>query len=220
MKSFMYFIRTPAWLPRLYVRDGMWTGPAAAKPTVYLTFDDGPHPEVTHFVLEQLDRFEATGTFFCIGQNAVAHPGLTERLQRSRHRLGNHTHRHLNGKNTRSGVYLADVEEAARVVPSALFRPPYGRIRAAQVQGLVQRGFQVCMWSLLSADFDADVSPQQCLQNVVFHVKPGDIVVFHDSEKAWPRLEYALPRVLELCRRQGWEVEGLGNREQGLGNRE
>ena len=207
----MYLIQTPALLRRLYAPGAIWEGPETAEPTVYLTFDDGPHPEVTHFVLEQLDRYDASATFFCIGRNVVDNPGLYERLVRSRHAVGNHTYDHLNGSKVSMEDYVADVVQAAAHIDSRLFRPPYGRIRRAQAAALtkVSPPYTLVMWSLLSADFDTEVSPQKCLENVVFHAEPRAIIVFHDSAKAAPRLEYALPRVLEHCHRQGWKMKSL-----------
>jgi len=188
----------------------MWEGPTTdAEPIVYFTFDDGPHPELTHFVLEELDRYGASGTFFCLGKNALAQPGLFERMQRSRHAVANHTHNHLNGWKSDTAAYLADVAEAARHIPSGLFRPPYGRIKRGQAATLAQRGFRVVMWSLLSADFDTELSPQRCLEAVVLRIRPGHIVVFHDSAKAAPRLRYTLPRVLAHCAEKGWKMEKL-----------
>lgn len=178
---------------------------------VYLTFDDGPHPSVTHFVLEQLDRYDASATFFCIGKNVVENPGLYERIVRSRHAVGNHTYDHLNGSKVSTEDFLADVAQAAVHIESRLFRPPYDRIRRAQAKALQQAplSYELMMWTLLSADFDADVSPQKCLENVVFNAAPRSIIVFHDSLKAAPRLEYALPRVLEHCHREGWKMSAL-----------
>lgn len=207
----MYLLKTPALLRKFHAPGAVWEGPESAKPTVYLTFDDGPHPQITHFVLEQLDRYDATATFFCIGKNVVENPGLYERLARSRHAIGNHTHNHLNGWKASDDVYLADVAQAAAHIQSSLFRPPYGRIRRGQVKALQTETpfFRVIMWSLLSADFDTELSPQKCLENVVFHAEPRHIIVFHDSLKAAPRLEYALPRALEYFHRQGWKMAAL-----------
>jgi peptidoglycan/xylan/chitin deacetylase (PgdA/CDA1 family) len=178
---------------------------------VYLTFDDGPHPQITHFVLDQLDRYDASATFFCIGKNVVDNPGLYERLARSRHAIGNHTYDHLNGSKVNTEDYLADIAQAAAHIDSRLFRPPYGRIRRTQALALGEATppYTIVMWSLLSADFDTDLSPQKCLENVVFHAEPRHIIVFHDSLKAAPRLEYALPRVLEHCHRQKWKMAAL-----------
>lgn len=207
----MYFLRTPAFLRKLYAPGAVWEGLETPEPTVYLTFDDGPHPEVTRFVLAELDRYDASATFFCIGKNVVENPGLYERLVRSRHSVGNHTHNHLNGSKLSTDHYLADVAQAAQHIRSSLFRPPYGRIRRGQAKALRDEApfYQVVMWSLLSADFDVALSPQKCLENVVFHARPGDIIVFHDSLKAAPRLTYALPRALEYFHRQGWRMKSL-----------
>ena len=212
----VYLLQTPAWLRKLYAPGALWEGPPTAEPTVYLTFDDGPHPEVTRFVLEQLDRYDASATFFCIGKNVVEHPGLYERLTRSRHAVGNHTHNHLNGSKVGTENYLADVGQAALHIESSLFRPPYGRIRRAQAKLLQEKApfYRIVMWSLLSADFDAELTPRKCLENVVFHAQPRHIIVFHDSLKAAPRLEYALPRALEHFHRNGWRMSALSQRAE------
>lgn len=206
-----YFVKTPWWLKKLLPQALLWKMPPAAQPTVYLSFDDGPHPVATPFVLEQLDRFDAEGTFFCIGKNVVEEPALFDRLITSRHAVGNHTQNHLNGWKTKTGVYLENIRQASQYIDSRLFRPPYGRIRSTQVKAMLQQdpSWKICMWDVLSADFDTSITPQQCLENVVFHTEAGSIIVFHDSQKAFDRLEYALPRVLEHCRKMKWALKAL-----------
>ena len=188
---------------------GAWNMTPAEGPAVYLTFDDGPHPEATPFVLDQLSAYDAKGTFFCIGKNVLEYPEIYERILREGHRVGNHTHNHLNGWKTKTRAYVEDTCNAARCIDTDLFRPPYGRIRPAQARHIREAGYKLIYWSLLSGDFDKQISPGRCLENVAFHLRPGDIVVFHDSRKAWERLRYALPRVLELCKRQHWEARTL-----------
>lgn len=206
----MYLIQSPKLLRALSPSVAEWQMPVAAgDPAVYLTFDDGPHPTATPFVLEQLEKYEAKATFFCIGKNVADHPDIYERILQEGHSTGNHTYNHLKGWTTKTIPYVENVAQAARLIDSRLFRPPYGRIKRMQANQLHQMGYRIIMWNLLSADFDTSLRPERCLENVVFHLKPGDIVVFHDSTKAWDRMSYALPRVLEHCRRQQWSVRAL-----------
>jgi peptidoglycan/xylan/chitin deacetylase (PgdA/CDA1 family) len=205
-----YLTRTPALLRLLY-RSCTWKlNPA--KPTVYLTFDDGPHPEVTPFVLAQLRKYQAKATFFCIGKNVVEHPDVFQQIFQDGHAIGNHTHNHLRGTRTRTPVYIDNVLEARKYIPSRLFRPPYGRIRPAQIRALKKAipDVKIIMWDILSGDFDPDRSSASCLEQVLFKYRSGSIIVFHDSEKARTRLEYALPRVLAHFDRQKIKMEGLG----------
>jgi peptidoglycan/xylan/chitin deacetylase (PgdA/CDA1 family) len=179
------------------------------KRMVYLTFDDGPHPTITPFVLEQLQHYDATATFFCIGNNVVRYPEVYHRIINEGHTTGNHTYDHKNGWKTSTATYVKSVIKASQNIVSKLFRPPYGRIKNKQAQLLKQRGYNIVMWSLLTGDFDVTLSAEECLQNTIESLKEGDIVVFHDSEKAWERLRYVLPLFLAHCHQKGWVVRGL-----------
>lgn len=201
-----YFTKTPAFLKSLY-KSCIWNF-SPDVPTVYLTFDDGPHPKATPFVLEQLKKYNAKATFFCIGKNVVEHPEIYQQILLDGHAVGNHTHNHVNGWKTGTETYLTNIKEAAKYIRSNLFRPPYGRISPFQIKQL-KDDYKIIMWDILSADFDTSINGEACLQNVVFKLQPGSIVVFHDSEKAWDRLSYALPRVLEHCARKGLRVEAI-----------
>jgi peptidoglycan/xylan/chitin deacetylase (PgdA/CDA1 family) len=203
----MYLLRTPNWLRKL-MPPALWQMPPY-EGKVYITFDDGPHPLATPFALEQLAKFNAKGSFFCVGKNVVEYPNVYEQIITEGHAVGNHTHQHKKGSAVKTDEYLADIAQAAKFINSKLFRPPYGRIKRLQAKALEQQGYSIIMYSLLSADFDKEITPERCLQNVVFNLKPGDILVFHDSEKAWDRMSYALPRVLEHCRKQKWECAAL-----------
>ena len=185
--------------------------PTGSDPTVYLTFDDGPHPIATPFVLEQLAQYQAKATFFCIGKNVVLYPEIFDAIQGAGHTVGNHTQHHLNGWKTDTETYIANIAEAHKHIPGHLFRPPYGRIKKAQAYMLTQskHPWKIYMWDVLSADFDRHISPEQCLKNVLSHIRPGSIVVFHDSDKAWDRMRYALPKVLDFCRKKGWTCKAL-----------
>ena len=188
----------------------IWQIPLSNTPTVYLTFDDGPHPVVTTFILDKLAEYQAKATFFCIGKNVAAHPDVFEKTKAAGHRVGNHTYNHLNGWTTSVDDYTANILEADNLISEKIFRPPYGRISRKQASVLqTVHHFKIYMWSLLSADFDESISPAKCLNNVLAAIKPGAIVVFHDSAKAWERLRYTLPFVLDYCKAKGWEINAL-----------
>lgn len=195
----------------LFPKELIWRMPQAEKPTIYLTFDDGPHPTITPFVLEQLATYNAQATFFCIGKNVQNHPEVYERVIAAGHAVGNHTQNHLNGWKTDSQDYLDNIQEAANHIYSRIFRPPYGRIKLAQAKALYgqQHSWRIYMWDILSADFDTSITGKECLNHVLKHIAPGSIIVFHDSEKAWDRMSYALPRVLQFCKQKNWAMEAL-----------
>lgn len=206
----MYLIQTPKILRALVPSFAIWEKPVLiTEPVVYLTFDDGPHPVATPFVLDSLLKYKAGGTFFCIGKNVIEYPEIYHRILDEGHAVGNHTHNHLNGWHTKPDIYVENTQQAAQYINSKLFRPPYGRIKRLQANKLHEMGYSIVMWSLLSGDFDTEISPERCLENVVFNLKPGDIVVFHDSGKAWERMSYVLPRVLEHCKKNKWAVKAL-----------
>jgi peptidoglycan-N-acetylglucosamine deacetylase len=196
-----YFIKTPWWLKKMYP-DRIWSIDTVEK-KIYLTFDDGPHPVATAFVLDELKKFNAKATFFCIGKNVESNPGLYKRIIADGHQTGNHTHNHLNGWKTPDEVYLENISLAARNIQSALFRPPYGRIRSRQARRLSD--YKIVMWDVLSGDFDLSVSKETCVQNVLENASPGSVVVFHESEKAWDKLKYSLPQVLEHFSKKGYD---------------
>lgn len=206
-----YLSHTPFWLRLLFPAGCTWQMPATDN-AVYLSFDDGPHPVATGFVLDTLQQYGAKASFFCIGKNVALHPELFERIQREGHTVANHTMHHLNGWKTDAETYLKDIADAGRLIPGSLFRPPYGRISRRQAQLLRKQNpdLKIIMWSILSGDFDEAIDGQQCFENVKRHLKPGSIIVFHDSAKAFPRLQTALPLVLEWLRKQGYRMEALG----------
>jgi peptidoglycan/xylan/chitin deacetylase (PgdA/CDA1 family) len=202
----MYVIKSPWLLRRLYP-SLTWSIPSHDK-TVYLTFDDGPHPEITSGVLANLKEYNAKATFFCIGKNVVNHQETYRQVLDGGHAIGNHTYDHLNGWKTADDVYMNNIVKATEIIDSKLFRPPYGRISRFQVQQL-KSIFKIVMWDVLSADFDTNISPRQCLENVIKFTGPGSIIVFHDSEKAFPRLKYALPKALEYLSEKGFSFKSL-----------
>jgi peptidoglycan-N-acetylglucosamine deacetylase len=201
-----YAVKTPWWLKKLY-GGCVWHLPNDGQQTLYLTFDDGPHPTITPFVLAQLAQYGAGATFFCIGNNVERYPETYRQLLTAGHQVGNHTQHHVNGWKTKDDQYIADVAAADRHIGSQLFRPPYGRIRFSQLRQM--RQYRVVMWSVLSGDFDTAISPEQCLQNVVRHAQSGDIIVFHDSEKAFDRLQVALPGVLQHFSGLGYRFKAI-----------
>jgi peptidoglycan-N-acetylglucosamine deacetylase len=205
-----YFVKTPWLLKKLYP-DCIWEMPASGQKTVYLTFDDGPHPQITPFVLDELRKYHAKASFFCIGKNVVEHPDIYKQIIDEGHRVGNHTNNHLNGWKTDDTVYMTNIKEAKKYIDSDLFRPPYGRVTKFQLRLLKGPGWalKTIMWSVLSGDFDARCSGEHCLQNVLSNVKDGSIVVFHDSEKAYTRLRYALPELLKTLTDEGFRFEKI-----------
>jgi peptidoglycan-N-acetylglucosamine deacetylase len=202
----MYPTHTPALIRRL-LRDLVWRVPDRGR-SVYLTFDDGPAPGVTPWVLDLLAEHGAKATFFCVGRNAEAHPEIMARIRAEGHAIGNHTHEHVNGWRTDTYAYLRDVLRCQASTGSTLFRPPYGRITPAQLKALRKR-FHVIMWDVLSADFDSSISGEQCLRNVIGHSGPGSIIVFHDSPKAEARLRHVLPSILSHFVRERYAMKAL-----------
>ena len=202
----MYLPYSPLWLQWLYP-SLIWHKSRKEK-SIYLSFDDGPIPVVTPFVLNTLKSFNAKATFFCIGENIEKHPEIYERILADGHSVGNHTYNHLKGWKTENKIYLENVSQCAKLVKSNLFRPPYGRFKRSQIS-ILNTQYSTVMWDVLSGDFDTKISPQKCLQNVMDHTRNGSIIVFHDSLKAFERLEYALPLALELLQEKGFEFEKL-----------
>jgi peptidoglycan/xylan/chitin deacetylase (PgdA/CDA1 family) len=193
-----YITSTPWWLKSIFPKGLTWKGNPAGN-TVYLTFDDGPHPDITSFVLEQLRLTNAIGTFFCIGENVERFPETFEQIKAEGHRVGNHTHTHPDGWKMKPEAYVQEIKKADAFIQSNLFRPPYGKITKAQV-ALLKREMpqmEVIMWTGVTGDFDTNKTGNWCAGQAIRFAKPGNIIVFHDSEKAFPRLKEALPRVLD-----------------------
>ncbi len=201
----LYPVKTPKWLPVLYPKR-VWHMDRGTR-TIYLTFDDGPHPKATPFVLDLLKKYDARATFFCIGKNAELYPEIYARIIREGHTVGNHTQQHLNGWKTDTETYLENIMEAEKSIKSALFRPPYGRLKSVQARKLSR--FRIIMWDVLSGDFDQTVNAETCLRNVLRHTNNGSIVVFHDSEKAWINMSNALPLVLEHFMKEGFSFAAI-----------
>ncbi len=206
-----YLHHTPWWLRMLFPKGLQWQGPVLQGNEVYLTFDDGPHPEATPFVLDQLKAAGMHGTFFCIGKNVQLYPDIYQRILAEGHAVGNHTMHHLNGRKTTTSNYVADVDAAASVIDSQLFRPPYGQLTKDEATQICARypDMSVLMWSVLTGDFDTAKNGQHCFAAVQKHTRPGSIIVFHDSAKAMPRLQEALPLTLSWLLEKGLHSKAL-----------
>lgn len=206
---------------------------ASSKKELYLTFDDGPTPEVTTWTLDILKQYNIQATFFCIGSNIKKHPKIFERIILEGHSIGNHTQHHIKGWKTKTEAYLQDIVEAQQQIDNSIcafqqsfqdekksdlnnsdsltnyFRPPYGQIRPEQGKELIALGYHIIMWDVLSFDWEVKVSPEQCLNNVISKSKAGSIIVFHDSVKASKNMMFALPKVIEKFRNDGYEFKAL-----------
>ena len=204
-----YFKKTPWWLKKIY-KSCIWQINTKQN-IIYLSFDDGPHPVATPFVLDELKKHNAKATFFCIGKNVVLYPEIYKRIIAEGHSVGNHTLNHLNGWKTKNETYIKNIQAASKHINSILFRPPYGKITFQQLKILshLQQPLKVVMWSVLSGDFDRGISNIKCLNNVIKNTKAGSIIVFHDSEKAFNKLSYSLPKVLEYFKGKHFEFKKI-----------
>ncbi|MHA4894477.1 polysaccharide deacetylase family protein [Pedobacter sp. PWIIR3] len=205
----MYLVRSPLLL-KWYYPQLIWNKKRDHK-VIYLTFDDGPIPDVTDFALKTLKSFGAKATFFCIGDNIHKHPAIFQNIKNDGHNIGNHTFNHLKGWITPDPLYLDNFKKCQLQTCSNLFRPPYGRIKKSQISAVraAYPNMEIIMWDVLSGDFDQYLDPHQCYLNVIKHTQKGSIVVFHDSLKAAPRLYYALPKVLEYFTKLGYSFQAL-----------
>lgn len=205
-----YTVSSPGLLRAVYAKR-LWRLPASEK-VLYLTFDDGPIPDITPWVLDELAKYQAKATFFCIGDNIKKHPDIFAQLISAGHRIGNHTQHHIKGWKTSLQDYIKEVDQCQKQIETEgvvndlkLFRPPYGQIKTRQSRKLQRLGYKVVMWDVLSADFDTRLDGETCAQNVIAHARPGSIIVFHDSIKAAPRLKIALPAVLKFFSEKGYK---------------
>jgi peptidoglycan/xylan/chitin deacetylase (PgdA/CDA1 family) len=210
-----YWIKTNWFIKKIF-SNYTWDVSNTGK-TVYLTFDDGPIPVVTEWVLGELKKHNFKATFFSIGDNITKHPEIFKKVVSEGHSIGNHTFNHLNGWNTSTEDYVENVarcEEAIskninQTLKSRLFRPPYGKIKTAQSKAIQNLDYKIIMWDVLSADFDTTITKEQCLDNVLSNVKPGSIIVFHDSVKAFKNLEYVLPKTLDFLKENNFNCDVL-----------
>lgn len=209
----MRFFKTPA-LFRFLFPQYVWRKPVKEK-VIYLTFDDGPVPEITEFVLKQLAMYQVRATFFCVGENLGRYPEIAQQIVKQGHRLANHTFNHLRGWETDTDTYLQNIalcqQQLDKFQPHQtpkLFRPPHGRIRRGQFQK-IKSEYHVIMWEVLTYDFDATLSPEVCLQQTIKQTTAGSVVVLHDSVKARRNMEYVLPRFLSHFANLGYRFESL-----------
>lgn len=202
----MYTVRPPVFL-KLFYRNAKWCLPRE-KPTVYLTFDDGPIPEITPWVLDTLKKHNIKATFFCVGENVEKNNLIYHQIKENGHRIGNHTHHHLNGWKTNNAQYYSDIEKCNTLIKTNLFRPPYGKMSIAQ-NSEIAKNYQVIMWDIISGDFDPHTTPKKCLENIVMNVRNGSIIVFHDNIKAKENLYSALPRSIEYLQEKGYSFDVL-----------
>ena len=208
-----YWIKTNRFIKKIF-SNYIWDIPNTEN-KIYLSFDDGPTPEITEWVLQELEKYNAKATFFCIGNNIEKHPDIFEKLITKGHSIGNHTFNHLNGWKTSTEEYLDNSRRCETTICNLqsaichLFRPPYGKIKASQAKKLRQLGYKIIMWDVLSADYDATISAEKCLENATKKVTSGSIIVFHDSVKAFPHLKYTLPKALKIFTEKGFVFEKL-----------
>lgn len=228
----MAYLKKISTIGKILYPSLLWNLPSKQK-TLYLTFDDGPIPEVTPWVLALLKEYHAKATFFLIGENIVKHPEIFDQVMAAGHKIGNHSFNHLNGWKTPSSIYIKNVAKAEDIICGKqlasdqnqnfrigdiaeredknikLFRPPYGKITPKQIKALQGQGFKIVMWEVISGDFDAKLSAENCLNNVLKNSKKGSIVVFHDSLKASEKLKEVLPKVLEFYHQKGFEFKAI-----------
>ena len=202
----MFFPKTPD-LIKSYYKSLIWNVHSMEK-DIYLTFDDGPTEEVTSWVLDELKKYDAKATFFCIGKNVKKHPHLYERILNEGHVTGNHSYSHLKGWKVKNSEYFKDVIKCSKWVDSTLMRPPYGKIKKSQIKPLLKR-YHIIMWDVLSGDYSNEISEEKCLLNVVNQAGKGSIVVFHDSIKAKKNLYYTLPKCLEHFHKMGFQFKSI-----------
>lgn len=214
------FVKTPKILQWLF-RKRIWAFSRSSN-TVYLTFDDGPIPVITPWVLEQLKKHQAKATFFCIGDNIKKHRSVFEQIINQGHAIGNHTQHHINGWKTPTDKYLEEIAYCERTIlennsktnikktkSKNLLRPPFGKMTSKQANAVLKKGYKIVMWDILSKDYDSNIDQEKCLKNVLRNIKPGSIVIFHDSLKAEKNLRYTLPKVLEFIEKKGWKCASI-----------
>ena len=178
------------------------------KKVVYLTFDDGPIPEITEKILLALDLFDAKATFFCVGENVKRYPQIYKKILNAGHSTGNHTYSHLNGLKVSTEEYLENIEKASKYINSKLFRPPHGRMKSSQ-QSIIEQNYRIVLWDVLSYDFNQKLSKESCFENVKHFTRPGSVIVFHDNVKAVKNMFYALTQTLLLYKEAGYSFEAL-----------
>lgn len=202
------WIEQPPFFYRLLFTEAIWRILHRGKRVVYLTFDDGPVPEETPWVLDVLDSFDVKATFFMVGDNVRKHPEVFEEVKRRGHAYGNHTMHHLQGLKVSATTFFRDITEADRLIGSPLFRPPHGIISPWQTK-LIKRHYNIIMYDVVTRDYSKRLTGEQVLDNVKRYTRNGSIIVFHDSIKAHDRMRYALPRAIQWLKDEGYEFRML-----------
>jgi len=209
-----FMIKVPKIIKLLFFNQ-IWNIPNSEN-TIYLTFDDGPTPEITERVLEILDKHHIKATFFCIGNNVRKHPEIVQKILSKQHSVGNHTYSHLKGWKTPTKTYISNSEACEiklnslfKIRNSKLFRPPYGKITPWQSYKLRKLGYKIIMWDVLSKDYDASISAEKCYENVIQNVSSGSIIVFHDSNKAKENVLNSLEKTIETLKSKGFKFEKI-----------
>jgi peptidoglycan-N-acetylglucosamine deacetylase len=186
----------------------VWDIPSI-EPTIYLTFDDGPIPEITEFVLNELKNAEAKATFFCIGENVLKNPEIFNKILSNGHSIGNHTYNHLNGWKADNQLYINNFEKCSEILPNTnLFRPPYGKIGNKQAKYILKT-HKIVMWDVISGDFSPNISKEVCLAKCIKYTESGTVIVFHDSVKAYENMRYVLPRYIAYFKEKGFKLEAI-----------
>lgn len=201
----------PSKIFRMFYPSLLWEMPKTGEKTIYLTFDDGPHPTITPLVLEILKRYDAKATFFCIGNNVRQFPATFELIKKEGHSVGCHTFNHENGWKTKTQDYVGSVSAANELIQSSLFRPPHGKIKRSELKKLQTSNsqLQTVAWTVIAYDWDHALSPEDVYQNVIRNAGDGAIVAFHDSLKAYSNMISALPRVLEYYSQKGFVFKNI-----------
>lgn len=202
------FIEQPPLLYRLLFPGGVWRLPVENEKVIYLTFDDGPIPEITPWVLDVLDQYNIKATFFVVGENVRKHPHLYQDILNRGHQVGNHTYNHLQGIKTLSNEYVKNVDKAAQYVDSTLFRPPHGHLRLPQFFTL-RKKYKIILWDVVTRDYSKVQTPDKVFQNVKNYTRNGSIIVFHDSLKAETNMKYALPKAIEWLMEEGYSFRTI-----------
>jgi len=212
----LYFVKTPR-LIKFFFKHWIWNFSKKEK-VLYLTFDDGPTPEITEWTLNLLEEYKAKATFFCIGKNIQEHPKIFQKIIDKNHAVGNHTNNHLNGLKTNDSTYFENIEICSKyfkenpkleIQNSKLFRPPYGKISLSLAKFIRKKGYKIIMWDVLSADFDTTITKEKCLENVIRNTENGSVIVFHDSIKASEKLKYVLPKIIEYYTHKGFSFKKI-----------
>ena len=206
----MLHLVKPLFILKHLFNDFLWDIPSKEK-KLYLTFDDGPHGELTPWIIDLLSKYHAKATFFLVGKNALKHPNLHQLYLKNGHRLGNHTFQHLKAWSNKKTDHLDDIAKCAKIVESDLFRPPHGQVKLSAIKE-IKKKYRIVMWDVLSWDFDEKIEAEECLLNVTENAKEGSIIVFHENEKAKKNLQYALPKILEYYSKLGYTFEAIPKR--------